>query len=91
MTGVQTCALPIFLGVYPTHKGLRIDPCVPAGFGDFKLTRRFRDVTYHITVKNPADVQKGVVSMTVDGVKTDGCVIPLAPGKTDVYVEVLMG
>ena len=27
------------LGVYPTHKGLSVDPCVPAGFGDFKLTR----------------------------------------------------
>ena len=79
------------LGVYPTHKGLQIDPCVPAGFGDFKLTRRFRDVIYHISVKNPHNVQKGVASMTVDGEKTDGCIIPFEAGKTDVNVEVLMG
>ena len=26
------------LGVYPTHKGLQINPCVPSDFGDFKLT-----------------------------------------------------
>ncbi len=79
------------LGVYPTHKGLSVDPCVPAGFGDFKLTRRFRDVVYHITVKNPNNVQKGVASMTVDGVKADGCVIPFETGKSDVNVEVIMG
>lgn len=79
------------LGVYPTHKGLSVDPCVPAGFGDFKLTRRFRDVVYHITVKNPNNVQKGVASMTVDGVKADGCVIPFESGKSDVNVEVIMG
>lgn len=79
------------LGVYPTHTGLRIDPCVPTGFGDFTLTRRFRDVVYHIDVKNPNNVQKGVKSMTVDGVPVEGCVIPFESGKTDVKVEVLMG
>ena len=55
------------LGVYPTHQGLSINPCVPEGFGDFKLTRKFREGTYHITVKNPSNVQKGVKSMIVDG------------------------
>jgi cellobiose phosphorylase len=79
------------LGVYPTHKGLSINPCVPADFGDFKLTRRFRDVVYHIDVKNPNKVQKGVVSMTVDGKSVKGCIIPFESGKTDVNVEVVMG
>lgn len=77
--------------MYPTHTGLRVDPCVPEGFGDFKLTRRFRGTVYHITVMNPHNVQKGVVSMTVDGVKTDGCVIPFEAGKSDVNVELVMG
>ncbi|MDE7416733.1 MAG: glycosyl transferase [Lachnospiraceae bacterium] len=79
------------LGVYPTHKGLSVAPCVPTGFGDFKLTRRFRNVVYHITVKNPNNVQKGVASMTVDGVSVDGHVIPFETGKSDVNVEIVMG
>lgn len=79
------------LGVYPTHKGLSINPCVPTGFGDFKLTRHFRDVVYHITVKNPNNVQKGVASMTVDGAKVDGCVIPFEARKPEVHVEIVMG
>lgn len=79
------------LGLYPTHKGLSVNPCVPKGFGDFELTRRFRDVTYHIQVQNPDDVEKGIKSLTVDGVQVDGCVIPYDPLKKDVDVVAVMG
>ncbi len=79
------------LGVYPTHKGLRVDPCVPHGFGDFKITRKFRGATYTINVKNPSDVEKGVKAMTVDGKKVSGNVIPYEEGKKEYAVEIVMG
>lgn len=79
------------LGVYPTHHGLSVNPCIPEGFGDFKLTRKFREGTYHITVKNPDNVQKGVKSMTVDGKSVEGCVIPYVKGQTEYNVEIVMG
>ncbi len=79
------------LGVYPTHNGLSVNPCVPEGFGDFKITRKFREGTYHIEVKNPNNVEKGVVSMTVDGKAVDGCVIPYEKGKAEYNVVVTMG
>ena len=79
------------LGVYPTHKGLSIDPCVPKGFGDFELTRKFREGTYHIKVVNPNNVEKGVKSITVDGKTLSGCVVPYEKGKTDYDVVVEMG
>ena len=37
------------LGIYPTHKGLSIDPCLPDQFGDFTVTRNYRGADYHIT------------------------------------------
>ena len=79
------------LGLYPTHNGLSINPCVPKGFGDFTLTRKFREGTYNIQVKNPNNVEKGVVSMTVDGKAVEGCVIPYEKGKTNYDVVVTMG
>lgn len=79
------------LGIYPTHEGLSVDPCVPAGFGDFKITRKFRDSTYHIQIKNPANVQKGVASMTVNGKAVEGHVIPCEPGRKDMEVVITMG
>jgi cellobiose phosphorylase len=79
------------LGVYPTHEGLSVDPCVPKDFGDFTVTRRFREGTYHIAVKNPGHVEKGVASMTVDGIPTEGNVIPYRKGKETYEVVVTMG
>ena len=79
------------LGVYPTHNGLSIDPCVPKNFGDFELTRKFREGTYNIKVQNPDNVEKGIKSITVDGQAIDGCVIPYVKGKETYDVVVTMG
>ncbi|MBQ8260792.1 MAG: glycosyl transferase [Lachnospiraceae bacterium] len=79
------------LGVYPTHQGLSIDPCVPKGFGDFKVKRAFREGIYNIEVKNPNNVEKGVVSMTVNGQAVEGCVVPYVKGQTEYNVVVTMG
>ena len=79
------------LGVYPTHNGLSIDPCVPKDFGDFELTRKFREGTYSIKVQNPDKVEKGIKSITVDGKAIDGCVIPYVKGKEHYDVVVTMG
>ncbi|MFG6335115.1 MAG: glycosyl transferase, partial [Lachnospiraceae bacterium] len=79
------------LGVYPTHRGLSIDPCVPSDFGDFTLTRKFREGTYNIKVLNPDNVEKGVKSLTVDGKTVEGCVVPYEKGKTVYDVVVTMG
>ncbi len=79
------------LGIYPTLKGLSVNPCVPEGFGDFSVTRKYRGVKYNITVKNPNNVQKGVVSMTVNGNAVEGHVIPLDANVKEADVVVTMG
>ena len=78
------------LGVYPTHTGLSVNPCVPAGFGDFEITRKFREGTYHIKVVNPDNVEKGVKSVTVDGKPIEGCVIPYVAEKETYDVVVTL-
>lgn len=79
------------LGVAPTHTGLSINPCVPGDFSDFEITRRFREGIYHIQVMNPEHVEKGIKSITVDGVPVEGCVIPYVAGKEAYEVVVTMG
>ena len=79
------------LGVYPTHQGLSINPCVPKGFGDFTLTRKFREGTYNIKVVNPDNVEKGIKSLTVDGKSVEGCIAPYVAGKTEYDIIVTMG
>ncbi len=79
------------IGIYPTLQGLSVNPCTPADFGDYTVTRQYRDVTYHISVKNPNHVQKGVASLLVDGKAVDGCIIPYDGSKTSVDVVCTLG
>ena len=79
------------LGVYPTHKGLQVNPCVPKGFGDFTLTRKYRNTTYNIEVVNPDNVEKGVKEMYVNGNLVSGNIIPYDASQTEASVKIVMG
>ena len=79
------------LGMQPTLEGLRIDPCVPADWREFRLHRRFRGAEYDIHVVNPHGVQKGVAAVTVDGAPIVGNVLPILPKGSQAVVEVTMG
>ena len=41
------------LGIHPTYEGLKVDPCIPSDLKEYKVTRKWRDAEYVITVKNP--------------------------------------
>ena len=79
------------LGVYPTHNGLSINPCVPEDFGDFKLTRKYRGATYNISVKQQNGAQKGISKLTVNGKEVQGNVIPYEEGVKEYTVEAILG
>ncbi len=78
------------LGIYPTLKGLSVNPCIPAEFGDFNVTRVYRGVTYNIEIKNPNKVQKGVASLLVDGKEIEGNIIPFDDSAKTVKVVATM-
>ena len=80
------------LGIRPDYGGLIIDPCIPDTMDGFTAKRKFRGNTYHITVRNPAHVQKGETKLIVDGTAIDGNMIPATDVKgCDIMVEVTMG
>ena len=74
------------LGICPTLQGLAINPCIPDTFGDYKITRVYRGVTYNIEIKNPNKLEKGIISLTVGGQKIDGNIIPYNDSKKSVSV-----
>ena len=79
------------LGIHPSFNGLEITPAIPASWDGFKVTRKYRDVTYHINVTNPKHVSKGVAKITVNGKQMEGTVIRADAGSGEVNVEVVMG
>lgn len=88
---MQRIAMEWICGIRPTRSGLVIDPCIPSHWPGFKATRRFRGATYEIEVQNPHGVQQGVKSITVDGERLNGTVIPPDPAGGTHRVVVEMG
>jgi cellobiose phosphorylase len=84
-------ATQFILGVRPTYSGLRVDPCIPKDWKGYKVTRQFRGVEYRIDVKNPKHVSKGVASLTVNGKKVQGNIIPAQKPAKKIEVEVVLG
>jgi cellobiose phosphorylase len=79
------------LGIRAEYDGLRIDPCIPSKWDGFNVTRKYRGVTYHITVANPRHVCKGVEKVLVNGDLIQGSLIRADEGQSNVSVEVEMG
>ena len=78
------------LGIKPAYNGLEIDPCIPADWKGYKVSRKFRGAKYNIEIKNNG-VMKGVKKLIVDGKEVAGNVIPMQPAGSVCSVEVIMG
>ncbi len=55
------------LGVRASQEGLIVDPSIPSTWKKYSVVRKFRGVTYNITVKNPCSVSSGIKDVTIDG------------------------
>ena len=79
------------LGICPDWNGLRINPCIPSDCSGYDIHRHYRNADYDIHIQNPNHVEKGVVSLLVDGTPIDGCVVPFTKDKQHYDVTVVMG
>ncbi len=72
------------LGVRPAADGLLLDPCVPAAWDGFSVSRRYRGATYEIRVDNRSHAGRGVTRLTIDGTPVSvGAAGALIPDRRD--------
>lgn len=79
------------LGIRPAYDGLMVDPCIPASWDGFKVTREFREARYNIEVQNPDHICKGVKKVIMDGREIDGNILPVSEKGSEHNVIVVMG
>lgn len=82
-------ATQYIFGVRPDFDCLRVDPCVPADWKEFSVTRKWRGGVYNIHVVNPDGVEKGVREIIADGRKVDA--LPVIPAGNICNAEIIMG
>ena len=79
------------LGIQPDYEGLKVDPCIPAEWDGFEITRKFRGATYQIKVENPNHVCKGIMKVTIDGNVYKSNVLPIFKEGTTHFVVIELG
>lgn len=84
-----TAATQWMLGVRPGFAGLVVDPCIPAEWKGFEISRQWRGAMFMISVRNPNGVQKGVRSVTLNGMPVTGAIPPQPTGSTNDVVVVM--
>jgi cellobiose phosphorylase len=79
------------LGLRPEYGGLRIDPCIPAAWKGFAVSRVFRGRRVRVEVRNPDGVEKGVRSLLLNGEPIEGNLVPVEKLVEENHVVVEMG
>ena len=59
------------LGIRPQFDYLEIDPCIPAEWEGFEVTREWRGAKFNISIENPNKVMKGVTEIYLDDKKVE--------------------
>ena len=77
------------LGIRPDFDQLIVDPCIPAEWDGFAVTREWRGVRYHIEVVNPGHVMKGVRELYLGGSRVER--LPQLEAGSVHQVKVVMG
>ena len=85
-----TAATKYILGIRTGFAGLTVDPCIPADWPGFQVSRVWRGATYRIRVENPQGVMKGVRTQELNGEAISGP-LPVQPPGTESDVRVVMG
>lgn len=69
------------LGIRPGYDGIEVNPCIPKGWKGFEVDRKYRGADYHIEVKNPDGVSKGVRKVLLNGKELEGNTVPVQPAE----------
>ncbi len=65
------------LGIQPDYDSLIIDPCIPSDWSEYSIERQFRGAIYKIKIENPDQLEKGILTLSVDGDEISGNRIPI--------------
>ncbi len=79
------------LGIHRVAGGVRIEPCIPTGWGHAEISVRGPAGALVISIEDPDGVGTGVASLAVDGGLTDDIVVSFPQDGHDRHVLVKLG
>ena len=83
--------LEAILGIQRRGQTLRINPCIPKDWSNYRVTYHLGETVFQIQMDNSEGVNRGVWQVTLDGKVLPGNEIPLLNDGGEHQVDVLMG
>ncbi len=88
---VYRAGVEYLLGFRKNGDSVVMEPCIPKRWKEYEINYKFIDTAYKIKVKNPQGINKGVLSIALDGTKMQGNSFVLINDGSRHEVEVIMG
>ena len=90
---MNIAATQYLLGVRTTLDGLKLDPCIPSDWREYKVQRDYLGCRVNITFENPLGVSSGVDHIIIDDIKYEENILPrsIFEGRKEIDIRVLMG
>ena len=79
------------LGLRRRGDTFTVDPCIPSAWPGYRISWRFGESRYEITVSNPSRRCRGVAKATLDGAAVDARAIPLVDDGRTHEVQIMLG
>ncbi|MBZ5559424.1 MAG: DUF3131 domain-containing protein [Acidobacteriia bacterium] len=83
--------LESILGLRRRGETFVVDPCIPSSWPEYRMTWRYLDSRYEITVSNPSRRCRGVAAVTLDGTPVHAEAIPLVNDGRTHDVQIVLG
>jgi cyclic beta-1,2-glucan synthetase len=84
-------AVESILGLRRSGPIFAVDPCIPSAWREYRITWRFLETRYDITVTNPERRCRGVLTATLDGAPVHHQSVPLANDGRVHDVRIVLG
>ena len=78
------------LGIKKYGDNLKINPCIPKDWNEFKVEYTYKETKYKIYVKNPENINQGIKEVYVDGKPEKNDLIELVNDKKEHNVLVIL-
>ncbi len=88
---IYRAGLEYILGFQKNGDSVTMDPCIPKEWKEYTIHYQFHSSSYHIQVKNPHGICKGVASITLDGIVQNSNCFPLTNDRKKHHIIVTMG
>jgi cellobiose phosphorylase len=88
---MYNAGLQQILGFKKRKDRIIFDPCIPGDWNAYNIRYKHnKDTVYNITVRNPNRINKGEVTVSIDGRRLEGNEMPLCDDGKEHSVEVCL-